>query len=185
VLRSASHARRRPGRPSKLTQLNESRLVDALRKGNHRKVAAAYAGISEATFHRWMSDQRPDFRDFQAVVEQAEAEAEVEVVGNLVEASKRNYRAGVEWLERRAPDRWRPDRELDPPVADYVPEGIAEETPVEPSDPLSTFPEELIHPFAMAARQFERTGVLPAWVERGEQERDGRMAQFRETGPKR
>src|SRR5438046_4172454 len=108
---------RSPGRPSRLSPEVLTRLFDALQMGNYRNVAAVYAGISEPTFHRWMADPRPEFREFRAVVEQAEAEAEVTVVANLVETSKRDYRAAIAWLERRAPDRWRPATVIDPAVA--------------------------------------------------------------------
>src|SRR5438046_7310897 len=100
---------RSPGRPSRLSPEVLTRLFDALLKGNCRNVAAVHAGISEPTFHRWMTDPRPEFREFRESVEQAEAGAEVAVVGNLVEASKHDHRAAIAWLERRAAERWRLD----------------------------------------------------------------------------
>ena len=89
VADSRSH---RIGRPSRLTPVVRERLLHALRTGNARVVACRYAGISEPTFHRWMADDRPEFREFREVVEQAEAAAEVGVVANLVELSKRDHR---------------------------------------------------------------------------------------------
>lgn len=97
-------------------------------QGNYRNVAALDAGISDPTFHRWMTAERAEFREFRAVVERAEAEAEIAVVGNLVEISKRDYRAGIAWLEQRAPERWRLDeprddsREAFPPAATSNPD---------------------------------------------------------------
>ena len=82
VADSRSH---RIGRPSRLTPAVTERLLHALRTGNARVVACRYAGISEPTFHRWMADDRPEFREFRVVVEQGEAPAEVGVVANLVE----------------------------------------------------------------------------------------------------
>jgi hypothetical protein len=98
---------RSTGRPSRLSPHLRDRLTLALRQGNHRSTAARYAGIGDSTFHRWMTDPRPEYREFRTLVERAEAEAEVAIVGNLVAATKRDHRAALSWLERRAPERWR------------------------------------------------------------------------------
>ena len=73
VADSRSH---RIGRPSRLTPVVTERLLHALRTGNARVVACRYAGISEPTFHRWMTDDRPEFRECREVVEPGEAIAE-------------------------------------------------------------------------------------------------------------
>jgi hypothetical protein len=175
------------GRPSRLTPEVRDRLLDALRTGNYRNVACRYAGISEATFNRWMTDPRPEFREFRGLVEQAEAEAEKAVAGNLVELSKRDYRAAIAWLERRAAQRWR----LDDPSHDasgmYQPTAIAQEPSVarepdrEHAFSISDLPEDLIKPFVDAMREIHATGEVPAWVKRHEQELKEEMAGFYES----
>ena len=115
------------GRPSKLTPAVTERLLPALRTSNARVVACRYAGISEPTFHRWMTDERPEFREFREVVEQGEATAEVGVVANLVELSKRDHRAAGAWLERKAQERWRLDQPADAAHEMYPPGVIAQE----------------------------------------------------------
>jgi hypothetical protein len=168
---------RRPvGRPSKLGPDVTDRLHEALSKGNFRKVAAVYAGISVPTFDRWMADQRPEFRAFRALVEQAEAEAEVAVVGNLVELSKRDHRAGIAWLERRAAERWR----LDEPGDDAT-EAVAQEPGRGFKEKTITIPAEMMDIFGEALGYVERTGEVPPWVKRHEEELDEWAADFDET----
>jgi hypothetical protein len=172
--------RRIVGRPSKLTPQVRDRLLHALRAGNYRNVACRYAGISEPTFHRWETDERPEFREFRGLVEQAEAEAEKAVVGNLVELSKRDYRAAIAWLERRAPERWRLDTPVSGAVEEYRPVAIAQDAESEQGT-LFSIPAAMIEPFFLAARQFNETGVMPGWVSRGEEELRLSLAGLYET----
>ena len=70
---------REPGRPSKLTLDVQEKIIQALHLGNHRKHAAAYAGIDETTLRRWMARGRNPsdeaYAAFREAVEQAEAKA--------------------------------------------------------------------------------------------------------------
>jgi hypothetical protein len=178
---SARPGPRPVGRPSKLTLPVKDRLLDALAKGNCRSVAAKYAGISIATFGRWMTDPRAEFREFRAVIEQAEAAAEVSVVGNLVELSKRDHRAGIAWLERRAAERWRRDEPAGVAAEDHEPVAIAQEPGPGRNAQDLVLPAELVEPFVQAALQLRETGVMPAWVARGGEELEASLAGFRET----
>jgi hypothetical protein len=63
------------GRPPKLTDKVEALIVASVRAGGFVWVAAQAAGVGQSTFHRWMSDQRPRFREFREKVEQARAQA--------------------------------------------------------------------------------------------------------------
>lgn len=74
-------------------------IVNALRAGSTRRIAAASAGIDHATLYRWL-DFDPAFR---AQVERAEAEAEVRCVSLVAKAASTNWRAAAWWLERRRP----------------------------------------------------------------------------------
>ena len=93
-------------RPTKLTKEVKERIILAIRAGSYVTVAVASAGVSEATFHRWMRDGRPLYRAFQAEVRQALAEAEVRTVGMIVQAARESPTAAMKYLERRHPDRW-------------------------------------------------------------------------------
>ena len=174
------------GRPSRLTPAVTERLLHAFRTGNARVVACRYAGISEPTFHRWMADDRPEFREFREVVEQAAAAAEVGVVANLVELSKRDHRAAVAWLERKAPERWRLDEPTDAANELYPPGAIAQEPedaqgPSRQHERSILLPPALFEHFAEAVRHAQETGEMPAWVGRHEQERKDEWAVFHES----
>ena len=173
--------RRTVGRPSKLVPDVEDRFFHALRAGNARVAACRFAGISEATFHRWMTDPRPEFREFRLVVERAESEAEVAVVGNLVEASKRDYRAALAWLERRAPERWRLDDGVTnwpsayPNRADA--EAVAPTTDPErtATEKVLTIPAAYISDFTRYLVAAQNGGPPPVWSA------NERLKRFRET----
>ena len=156
-------------RPSKLTPEVTERLLHALRTGNARVMACRYAGISEPTFHRWMTDERPEFREFREVVEQAEA-----------------TRAAVAWLERKAPERWRLDEPADAANELYPPGAIAQEPddaqgPSRQHERSTLLPPALFGHFVEAVRHAQETGEMPAWVGRHEQERDDEWAVFHES----
>ena len=156
-------------RPSKLTPEVTERLLHALRTGNARVMACRYAGISEPTFHRWMTDERPEFREFREVVEQAEA-----------------TRAAVAWLERKAPERWRLDEPADAANELYPPGAIAQEPddaqgPSRQHERSTLLPPALFGHFVEAVRHAQETGEMRAWVGRHEQERDDEWAVFHES----
>lgn len=93
-------------RPSKYSPAVHDRIVLALRAGNYRKVAAASAGVSEATFHAWMKSPRKQLRGFQEAVARAEAEFEVTTVGQIARKVATSPESGFKLLERRYPGRW-------------------------------------------------------------------------------
>jgi transposase len=73
-------------------------VLTALRSGNTRRAAAAYAQIDHATFYRWI-DADATFRD---AVEKAEADAEARAVAIVVKAAQMGtWQAAAWWLERR------------------------------------------------------------------------------------
>lgn len=91
------------GRPTKLTSEREGAILDALREGNSRTVAARLAGVGEATLRDWMA-RYPRIR---AAIEKAEAEAEVAHVANIAQAAKDGtWQASAWWLERRQHAAW-------------------------------------------------------------------------------
>lgn len=87
----------RTGRTTKRTPEREQALLNALRLGNTRTAAAAYAEVHRDTFYAWMAD--PTFSD---AVEKAEADAEARFVAQIVQAAKDGtWTAAAWWLERR------------------------------------------------------------------------------------
>lgn len=90
-------------RPTKRSPQREQAILGALRLGNTRRNAAAYAEIDHATFYRWLDDAT--FRD---AVEKAEADAEARFVGQIAKAAADGtWQAAAWWLERRRHEDYR------------------------------------------------------------------------------
>ena len=85
------------------TPENRLRLLAALKAGNTRRASCAYARMTVMPLWRIMKADP----EFAAAVEQAESEAEVRHVLNIVKAAESgNWTASAWWLERRRPDDW-------------------------------------------------------------------------------
>ena len=86
---------------SKKSDVRLEVLLGALRAGNTRRAAAAYAEVSHETFYRWFNDDIT-FRD---AVEKAEADAEARAVAIVIRAAQGGtWQAAAWWLERRRQD---------------------------------------------------------------------------------
>lgn len=98
------------GRPSKLSPEVRDAIVQAVLEGCYPEVAAAAVGIGRTTFYRWMqlgeASERGPYRDFWECIKQANAAAEKEVVSVIKGHMKKEWQAGMTYLERRFPDRW-------------------------------------------------------------------------------
>ena len=98
------------GRPPKLTLEVREKIVNAIRQGNYRHVAAQWAGIGSTTFKRWMSlgkvQRRGPHASFRAAVLEAEQAAEIMAVSLIMKAAKIDWRAALAFLERKFPERW-------------------------------------------------------------------------------
>jgi hypothetical protein len=90
----------RARRPNKATPIRRGALLEALRQGASREVAAAVAGIDRTTLWRW-TRYDPTFAE---EVERADAEAEMAMVKVIHDAN--DWRASAWWLERRRPHEW-------------------------------------------------------------------------------
>lgn len=104
--------RRGAGRPSMFNEDRAEKLLQAVRGGNHLKVAAAFAGISYSTLRRWIlkaddPGAPPEYVEFKAAVEKAQADAEVAALAKIQKASTEgNWHAAAWYLERSYPERW-------------------------------------------------------------------------------
>ena len=99
------------GRNTKLTAEVQSAIVAALRAGNYQETAAAYAGISEATFYAWLERGRNEpqsiYSEFLEAVERAKAAAEVRDIALIDKAAQDGSWQAAAWkLERKYPNRW-------------------------------------------------------------------------------
>lgn len=79
-----------------MTEPRVEAALNALRLGCTRRAAAGAAGVSHASFYRWLEDVT--FRD---EVEKAEAVAEATYTAAVANAVPRNWQAAAWWLERR------------------------------------------------------------------------------------
>jgi transposase len=97
-------------RPSKLTDERTEKICRAVKAGNYPGIAARSAGISEATFYRWMEEGRAadsgPHHDFYEAVKRAEAEGEALAVAWISKAMPVEWRAAMAVLERRFGERW-------------------------------------------------------------------------------
>lgn len=84
-------------RPTKRTPERETRLIEALRAGNTRRAACAYAGIDQDTLANWLRR----WSDFSDLVQKAEADAEIRNVAIIQKAASETWQAAAWWLERR------------------------------------------------------------------------------------
>lgn len=82
---------------------SQEKIIQALKAGNTRKAAAAYAGIHKQTFYNWLEE---DSTFFDRVYE-AEAHPEVICATSIVNAARKgDWRAGDKWLSKRRRDEW-------------------------------------------------------------------------------
>jgi len=95
---------------SKFTSERREIIVEALRRGNSRRVAAALAGIDHRQIARWFrrgqdAPAGSTWRDFAEAVEHAEAVAADEMMEIIRRdaVTERNAKSAMWWLERRDP----------------------------------------------------------------------------------
>lgn len=99
------------GRPSKLTDETQARLVQAIRLGATYEHACNYAGLGYSTFRRWMVDgekaQRGKFKEFWDAIKKAEGDATVGWLAKIEKAANEGQWVAAAWkLERRYPQEY-------------------------------------------------------------------------------
>lgn len=99
------------GRPTKCTPELTAKVVEAIRAGNFREVAAQWVGVSPANLSRWMTRPGEPYETFRQAVLEAEQLAEIDAVALIMKAAKGDAKHAQWWLERKFPSRWgRKDR---------------------------------------------------------------------------
>jgi hypothetical protein len=86
-------------RRSKATEARIEALVIALGTGCTREAAARHAGIDRTTLYRWLERDAA----IRIRVEKAEADVEVRLAAQIVQAAPDDWRAAAWLLERRRP----------------------------------------------------------------------------------
>jgi hypothetical protein len=87
------------GRRSKATEARIEALVIALGTGCTREAAARHAGIDRTTLYRWLERDAA----IRIRVEKAEADVEVRLAAQIVQAAPDDWRAAAWMLDRRRP----------------------------------------------------------------------------------
>ena len=101
------------GRNTKLTPEVQERVLSAIRAGAFQSTAAAYAGVDQSTYARWLvkgelpGAQNEVYRVFRAEVERVEAEVELLAGNTLRTAALDNWQAAGAFLKVRFGKRWR------------------------------------------------------------------------------
>lgn len=111
------------GRPYTLDEAKIEQLAKFVKTGVDIDTAARAVGISPRTFYNYKADAKAminneirvrEFSEeyiellslFIERVMKAEAEAEIEMAQVVVDAASTDWKAALEWLSRRHPERW-------------------------------------------------------------------------------
>lgn len=103
--------RRRRGRPSKFVPERTQAIVQSVANGADFTTACAAADVDDSTAHAWLrrADAEPDgpYGEFRRQVVRARASWEQRCISIVMGAADAgDWRAALEMLQRRAPDRW-------------------------------------------------------------------------------
>lgn len=112
------------GRPVKLNDEVQRKIVDAISGGNYMDTASAYAGISKDTFYRWLrrgerekqrvaknprakiKKEEKMYVELSDEVEKALAKSEMRDVYIIGKAAESQWQAAAWRLERKFPKKW-------------------------------------------------------------------------------
>ena len=110
------------GRPTKLNDDLQERLVKVIKAGNYIETASAYVGISKNTLYSWLrrgeaekvrrekgekgKGSETKYIRFSDAIERALAEAEIRDVLKIDRASESQWQASAWRLERKFPEKW-------------------------------------------------------------------------------
>lgn len=112
------------GRPTKLNEETQHKIVTAIKEGNYIETASAYAGIDKSTLYDWLkrgerekqrikSDNsakikkdEAKFVQFSNAVQKALAESEMRDVSVIGKAAENQWQAAAWRLERKFPEKW-------------------------------------------------------------------------------
>lgn len=158
-------AKRRGGRPPKLTPEVAEKILLFLKLGNSQKAAAQAAGVSESALQKWLAQGEREgtgrFFQFLQDVRRAQAEWQSAMVKTIQQAALGKDGKGLKWqaaawlLERRDPKNW-----AQRTPAEGAAEELAAQQQVEEEDPLER-----------ALRDAQAAELLDQLAQRLEQER--------------
>lgn len=93
------------GRPSKFTKDRKDRIIKAISAGCTYEMAADYAGVTRSTLWNWLKKgedpKAKAYCTFLHDIKRAEIEGAMVHLGNITEASMKDWKASAWMLERR------------------------------------------------------------------------------------
>jgi len=69
-------------------------------------MAASLCGIGQSTYHRWMADERPPFRESREAIDRETVGLTVRAIASLLAPSQRSARGALAWLAVNYPEEW-------------------------------------------------------------------------------
>lgn len=172
-------------RKTRLTPALRDRIIEQVKAGNFIEPSARAVGVPASTLYLWLRlgrEGRRPFMEFVELLDAAQAQAELRVVGHLQTAIPTNWRAAIRWLEAHAGKRW---GTKDANVSKLSPESWQDATVEEgesevPRDSISEFlvanPDRI--PAVLAA-----LGLIQAEMDAVAAERQPRLDVDRTAGP--
>ncbi|MBL9178862.1 MAG: hypothetical protein JNM65_12450 [Verrucomicrobiaceae bacterium] len=117
---------KKPGRPTLLNPTRQAALLEAIEQGIPLKQAAAVAGMSYDTLNHWRkrgeNESAPEeYRQFCQLLRHSQAVAMQVHVSSISDAAKRDWRAAAWMLERRYPEDFARQQQLEHSAADAKP----------------------------------------------------------------
>ena len=94
---------------TKLTPELQKKLIKYIRAGSYIVVACRAVGISEFAFYDWIKKGKKGiepYTKFTKSVRQAQAIGELKIYSEIRSQVKKDWRAGMEILARKYPQRW-------------------------------------------------------------------------------
>lgn len=128
------------GRKPKMDAQRFETVRLAVQGGSYTVAALGLIGVSKTAFYRWLA--LPENTEYRDALRNAEARAEVVAVSSLVKAAAGgDWRAGVEYLQRKHPDRWSKITKLD--VADIPNDTLMRLLGIEPATDADRYADSL------------------------------------------
>lgn len=119
-------AAKKPGRPTLLNPTRQTALLEAIEQGMPLKHAAAVACMSYDTLNHWQkrgqNESAPEeYRQFCQLLRRSQAVAMQVHLSSICDAAKRDWRAAAWMLERRYPEDFARQQQLEHSTADAKP----------------------------------------------------------------
>ena len=113
---------KKPGRPTLLNPTRQAALLEAIEQGMPLKQAAAIAGMSYDTLNAWQkrgeNESAPsEYRQFCQLLRHSQAVAMQVHLSSICDSAKRDWRAAAWMLERRFPEDFARQQQLEHSVS--------------------------------------------------------------------